>query len=343
VVGNKLAALSPWLILATAVGAGCSKGAEVAQDQATASGVDQQAPMLSPDVATAQGVRADEARPGPAFASPTPATKGRPPHPMIPAPLEEPEPSQDMRASTSFRWLRGHWIWTGNQYVWQPGVWIYDVPGHTIVPPRWGWDGEYWGFQDTGWAAAGSTRISVRPTAVPNGNAGAAPEPDLQAPDVDVYVAPSSYAVYVWTGTWVAPPIVYPEEGALGDAGRYAPRTKSATRDVDSSPGPTERAADRIMIVGSEPSTAEGAPDDEEVELIPGVLHGGKRGEEELRSMEEAKEREAEEEGVDSVYVPYYYDPSYYDRRYPPRPRPPARPRPLPAPAPSRPVSPRSQ
>lgn len=329
-----LTRLSPWLALVTALLASCSPSEEAPQQQA----IEADEPSTpAPEAAAPAEPEKDEAKPGPAFASPTAAANGRPPHPAIPAPLDEPEPAPAIRGSTNFRWLAGHWIWTGNQYVWQSGVWIYDLPGHSLVPARWVWDGEYWGFEDAGWAAAGSTRISFRPTAVPGGRADLAPEPDLQAPDVDVYVAPSSYAVYVWTGTWMAPAIVYPEEGAWDDTSRYPLRTKSTAPNVDPT-APTEPSAAQVIIVGSESSTDEEVSDEEEVELIPGVLHGGKRGEEELRLMEEATKSEAEEEGVDSVYVPYNTDPYYYYRRYPPRPRPPARPRPLPAPA--RPVRP---
>ena len=333
-----LARLSPWRALLVALLTGCSQGEDAPRQQATEV---EQSSTPTPEVAAPAEPEEPETKTGPAFASPTPAADGRPPHPAIPAPLEEPEPGPEMRASTGFRWLPGHWIWTGNQYVWQTGVWIYDVPGHSLVPARWVWDGEYWGFEDAGWAAAGSSRISFRPTAVPSGRADVAPEPDLQAPDVDVYVAPSSYAVYVWTGTWTAPAIIYPEEGAWADTSRYGLRTKSTAPNLDSTAptAPTEPGAGQVIIVGSQPSTAESASDEEDVELIPGVLHGGKRGEEELRLMEEATKSEAEEEGVDSVYVPYHSDPYYYYRRYPHRPRPPARPRPLPAP--SRPASPR--
>ena len=324
-----------WLALLTALATGCSQTEEAPQQAAPAA---EQSSTPTPEVAAPAEPEEPETKTRPAFASPAPAADGRPPHPAIPAPLEEREPPPAMRGSTSFRWLPGHWIWTGNQYVWQAGVWIYDVPGHTLVPARWVWDGEYWGFEDAGWAAAGSTRISFRPTALPGGRADVTPEPDLQAPDVDLYVAPSSYAVYVWTGTWLAPPIAYPAEGAWVDTSRYPLRTKSANPDLDSTV-PTEPSAGQVISAGSPSPTAEAGTDEEDAELIPGVLHGGKRGEEELRLMEEAAKSEAEEEGVDSVYVPYNTDPYYYYRRYPSRPRPPARPRPLPAP--STPVHPR--
>jgi len=49
---------------------------------------------------------------------------------------EDLEPTQPMRDSTSFRSLSGRWIWTGNQHVWQPGVWIYDFSGLVLVPFR---------------------------------------------------------------------------------------------------------------------------------------------------------------------------------------------------------------
>ncbi|HET6418473.1 MAG TPA: hypothetical protein VFG22_19405, partial [Polyangiales bacterium] len=209
---------------------------------------------------------------------------------------------------------------------------------------RWLWDGEYWGFQDAGWAAEGSARVLYRPTALPGGSASTVPVPDSQQSEVELSVAPSSYSVYVWTGTWVAPPIVYPTAGSTGkDSIRYTRRYK---QNMPSSTSTSELAApvpDRLINVDSPPAVAKTheAEREDEVELIPGVLHGGARGEEELRLMEEAKQREAQEQedGVDSVYVPYYYD--YYYGRYPARPRPPrpvrpdpSRPTPLPAPAP---------
>jgi len=320
-----------WLV-SIVVATGCTTKEDAAPTQAPAPlETDSNSPSASVEVS---------ADPEPAFASPIEATAGRPPHPGIPTPLEEPEPSQDMLVSSSFRWLAGHWMWTGNQYEWQPGLWIYDVPGYELVPPQWDWDGEYWLYRDAGWRAVGETRISARPTAAPGGTANTVPDPGLSAPNVDLFVAPSSHAVYVWTGTWVAPPIAYPGGGTSGDASRYRVRIKSESPVPEPSQQPSAPPSGDLIVVGSEqPSTTNDAEQDEEVELIPGVLHGGKRGEEERRLMEEQKEREAreEEDGVDSVYVPYYYGPDYYYRRHPNRPRPPARPRPLPAPAPTRP------
>ena len=343
-----LDALGACLIFATAFGAGCAKNREPDQEQAIRIDHDEASEQeLEVAVAVAVAVPAEpvaEPSPGPALASPSPATDGRPPHPAIPEPLEELGPTQQMRDSTSFHWLSGHWIWTGNQYVWQPGVWIYDFPGLVLVPSRWLWDGEYWGFQDAGWAAEGSARVLYRPTALPGGSASTVPVPDSQQSEVELSVAPSSYSVYVWTGTWVAPPIVYPTAGSTGeDSIRYTRRYK---QNMPSSTSTSELAApvpDRLINVDSPPAVAKTheAEREDEVELIPGVLHGGARGEEELRLMEEAKQREAQEQedGVDSVYVPYYYD--YYYGRYPARPRPPrpvrpdpSRPTPLPAPAP---------
>jgi hypothetical protein len=215
-----------------------------------------------------------------------------------------------MRDSTSFRWLSGHWIWTGNQYVWQPGVWIFDFPGLVLVPSRWLWDGEYWGFQDAGWAPQGSARVLYRPTALAGGSASTVPEPDSQQSEVELSVAPSSYSVYVWTGTWVAPPIVYPTAGGAGeDSNRYARRYKQNVPSSTSTPELATPVPDPLIDVDSPPTVTktQEAEREDEVELIPGVLHGGARGEEELRLMEEARQREAQEqeEGVDSVYVPY--------------------------------------
>ncbi len=344
--------LSVWLTLTLTPGLACSERQDVAREQAPEEDARQELQQSNPPPAAVdpQDVETPEAPTSsrPSFASQAPAVEGRPPHPAIPEGLAEPAPSPDVRASSAFRWLPGHWIWDGNRYVWQPGLWIYDVPGHALVPAQWIWDGDYWGFRDAGWAARGATRVSYRPTAAPVGSASLAPEVDLQAPDVDVFVPPSSYAVYAWTGTWVAPPIVYPSEGDLATGNsRYAPRYRSATEALPQPQAATESDDARTVIIAP-PEASRGideTAEQDEVELVPGVMHGGKRGEEELRLMEEAERREAEEEaeGVDSVYVPFYYDPHDYQWNYPARPRPP-RPRPPPArptPPPPRPVRPK--
>lgn len=287
----------------------------------------------------------------PANASPTEPMPGQPPHPAIPEPIEEAQPTSDTLGSTSYRWLPGHWIWTGNQYEWQPGAWVYELPGYVMLPPQWVWDGDYWTFRDAGWAIPGTNRAVFRPTALLDGSSQVAPTPDSNEAQVDLEVRVSSYAVYVWPGTWIAPPIVYPSNTAgTPTASRYARRIKasdlgaSPEAAADAPPGPQdERPAPAPNVVVEVARPDEKEADEETVEYVPGVLHGGKRGEEELRLMQEAQEREAAEqaEGVDAVYVPYYWSyPPYYPAR-PGRPRPP-RPTPLPArPPPPRAPTPR--
>ncbi len=156
---------------------------------------------------------------GPAEASPTGASAKRPPHPAIPVPLVEPEPTRETLESSAYRWLPGHWIWTGNHYEWQSGLWIYEVPGYALVPPQWSWDGYEWLFVDAGWAVPGTRRVVYRPTAVRtdaldeqlafDGSAPAEPR-SANAVTPDVYVEARSYAAYSWPGYWIAPPILYP-------------------------------------------------------------------------------------------------------------------------------------
>jgi hypothetical protein len=152
-------------------------------------------------------------------ARPTGASAERPPHPAIPAPLVEPEPTRETLASSAYRWLPGHWIWTGNGYEWQSGLWIYDLPGYALAPPQWFWDGYEWLFVDAGWALPGTSSVVYQPTAVPTDAAddalafdGSAPaEPSSSnAVTPDVYVEVRSYPAYTWPGYWIAPPIVYP-------------------------------------------------------------------------------------------------------------------------------------
>lgn len=261
----------------------------------------------------------------PAVASPTGASEGRPPHPAIPPPIEEPSPSANMFASTPYRWLPGHWIWTGQEYVWQSGVWVYELQGYALLPPRWLWDAEQWTFQDAGWARRGTRPILYRPTALPDGSASMGPSPDPNEAQVALEVSPTTHTVYDWTGTWVAPPIVYPSATASGEAAaRYERRLKASNPSFAVEPAPRAEISVRVQ-----------APVDEEinepVEYIPGVLHGGKRGEEELRLMQEAQEREAAENAAaeDAAVVPYWGYPIYYEPVRPVRPRPP-RPVPLP-------------
>ncbi|MBW2508293.1 MAG: YXWGXW repeat-containing protein [Deltaproteobacteria bacterium] len=322
------------------------RGPANADDRATEEGPDTEQPADEAEPAP----EAPALDPRPAAASPTEPVRGQPPHPAIPPPIEEAQPSSNTLASTTYRWLPGHWIWTGNQYEWQPGLWVYDLPGYVMLSPQWIWDGDYWTFRDAGWATPGTNRAVFRPSALPDGSSQVAPAPDSNEAQVDLEVRVSSYAVYAWPGAWVAPPIVYPPNAAgTPAASRYARRIKASdpdaapAADADVTPARPDEppiAAPHIVLQAAQPDANEA--DDEKVEYVPGVLHGGKRGEEELRLMQEAQEREAAEQtqGVDAVYVPYYWSyPPYYPARpgrpHPPRPAPlPGRPPPVRAPTP---------
>ena len=184
----------------------------------------------------------------------------------------------------------------------------------------------------------GPSRILYRPTALPDGSASVAPSPDPNEAQVALKVNPTPPTVYDWTGTWVAPPIVTPSATAEGKGpARYARRLDANAPSFDAEPGRREE----ISVRGQPPVAEE---TEEAVEYIPGVLHGGQRGVEELRLMQEAQAREAAESAAaeDVLVVPYwgyptyYYNPVYPARPIRPRPPRPARPaRPVPRPRPA--------
>ncbi len=278
----------------------------------------------------------------PTEASPA-QTEGLPPYPGVPAALVEQQPSPELRGSTRYVWLPGHWVWSGDRYTWQSGVWIYPVQGYDLIPPRWVWDGDYWGFRDAGWGFPGSTQVQYRPTALPDGDARVAPKTDSLEAMIDLQIAPSSYAVFVWTGRWVPPPIVYPSDGNVLDGrARYPrqPRAEGTAETPVATPPAAQALPSQVQVV----LPAQASNDDGEVELVPGVLHGGKRGEEEMRLLEKQRKEEEEaeaQEGVDAIFVPYNnypYNYPYNGYRPPNRPQPqplpsrPPRPRPRPAP-----------
>lgn len=147
----------------------------------------------------------------PAEAEAVGATDDRPPHPKTPDPLEEPQPSAEMLAKTMYHWLPGHWVWTGEQFEWKNGEWIYKVKDMILVPPRWEWNENQWVFHEAGWARPGTNVVVYSPTPAPGG-------PDA-AENVDKAPADSAeptqqkeaqVTVYVWTGVYVAPLILYP-------------------------------------------------------------------------------------------------------------------------------------
>ena len=135
----------------------------------------------------------------------------RPPHPQMPAPLEEAQPSPETLAKTVYHWLPGHWTWTGEQYEWTSGEWIYAVQDMILVPPRWEWDGKQWLFHDAGWAKPGTETALYRPTPAPG--ALEATQNDEQPPaDSNEPEQPrkAQVTVYLWTGVYSTPLIVYP-------------------------------------------------------------------------------------------------------------------------------------
>ena len=147
----------------------------------------------------------------PAEAPAVGGTDDRPPHPETPQSLEEQQPSAELLAKTSYQWLPGHWVWTGEQFEWKSGEWIYKVKGMILVPPRWDWDGKQWVFYGAGWAKPGTKKVVYSPTAAPGGpdvaaNVGQAPAATTEQPAPQA----STTTVYVWTGAYVAPLILFP-------------------------------------------------------------------------------------------------------------------------------------
>ena len=126
------------------------------------------AASLAQDEAAQSDVRSEEEIPDdmpeapedapPAEAPAVGATADRPPHPKTPDPLAEPQPDAEMLAKTMYHWLPGRWVWTGEQFEWKSGIWIYKVKDMILVPPRWEWSEErkQWVFHDGGWAKAGT-------------------------------------------------------------------------------------------------------------------------------------------------------------------------------------------
>jgi len=147
----------------------------------------------------------------PAEAPAVDGTDERPPHPETPESLEEQQPSAEVLAKTSYHWLPGHWIWTGEQFEWKSGTWVYKVKDMILVPPRWDWDGKQWVFHNAGWAKAGTNKVVYRVTPAPGGpdvagNAEAPPGATTQT----VEPQPATTTVYVWTGAYVAPLVLFP-------------------------------------------------------------------------------------------------------------------------------------
>lgn len=55
-----------------------------------------------------------------------------------PAPVSEPEENIPQQPSANAVWIRGHYVWTGDGYTWQPGRWEVPPAGtRTWVQPSW--------------------------------------------------------------------------------------------------------------------------------------------------------------------------------------------------------------
>jgi len=147
----------------------------------------------------------------PAEAPAVDGTDERPPHPKTPAPLSEEQPTAATLAKTSYHWLPGHWVWTGKQFEWKSGEWIYQVKDMILVPPRWEWDRKQWVFHNAGWAEPGSNEVVYRPTPAPGGPDVVANAERVPAASTET-VEPqrSTTTVYVWTGVYVPPLILFP-------------------------------------------------------------------------------------------------------------------------------------
>jgi hypothetical protein len=116
-----------------------------------------------------------------------------------------------MLAKTSYHWFPGHWTWTGEQFEWKSGEWVYKVKDMILVPPRWDWDGKQWVFHDGGWAKSGTKKVVYRTTPAPGGpDVAANPEAPPAASTTSVEPQPATTTVYVWTGVYVAPLILFP-------------------------------------------------------------------------------------------------------------------------------------
>jgi type IV secretory pathway VirB10-like protein len=146
-----------------------------------AAGFAQEAPQEN-DVRSADEIPQDMPSPPedapPAAAPPADGTDERPPHPETPEPLEEQQPSAETLAKTSYHWLPGHWVWTGEQFEWNSGEWVYKVKDMILVRPRWEWNGKQWVFHDAGWAPQRWRRTTLAEGATTSGG----PAPRRRAP-----------------------------------------------------------------------------------------------------------------------------------------------------------------
>jgi hypothetical protein len=190
-----------WLMLAVGL---CLPASALAQDASEGD-----------DVRSAEEIPEDMPPPPddapPAEAPPVDGTDERPPHPETPEDLEELQPTAETLAKTSYHWLPGHWKWTGEQFEWKSGEWVYKVKDMILVPPRWEWDGKQWVFHNAGWAKSGTREVVYRATPAPGGpdvaeNAEKAPVASTETAEPQA----STTTVYVYTGVYVAPLIVYP-------------------------------------------------------------------------------------------------------------------------------------
>jgi hypothetical protein len=149
----------------------------------------------------------------PAEATAVGATADRPPHPKTPDPLAEPQPTAEMLSKTMYHWLPGRWLWTSEQFEWKSGTWVYEVEDMILVPPRWEWSEErkQWVFHDAGWAKPGTNVAVYSPTAAPGGPEVVenAEKPPANSEEPKQQKQPQ-VTVYLWTGVYRPPVIVYP-------------------------------------------------------------------------------------------------------------------------------------
>jgi len=190
--------------------------------------------------------RAEESPELPTEAPPVGATTDRPPHPKTPEPLPEPQPTAEVRATTTYHWLPGSWTWTEKQFEWKRGTWIYPVEAMSLTPPRWEWSEErkQWLFQEAGWSKPGTEVVLYGTTAAPGGpdvveNPGKAPEgapgPKQQRP--------AKQTAYVWTGVYHPPAIVYPPRLSSQSPAEQKPGEPSAEQPATAIQAPPSSSA----------------------------------------------------------------------------------------------------
>jgi len=121
-----------------------------------------------------------------------------------------------------------------------------------LVPPHWDWDGKQWVFHSAGWAKSGTKEVVYRATPAPGGpdvaaNAEAAPAASTQAVEPQA----STTTVYVYTGVYVAPLIVYPIWHPLPSGARVSPPALPLLADAPQSAlSPSQQPAEPWQQAG---------------------------------------------------------------------------------------------